>query len=256
MAFWNRKNKHRELPRKIWITPDGSVERLSLMVFESEHTLIAGATGCGKSTLLHGIMRDLLIHYAPSEAKLVLIDPKMNELSDYRELPHCEAYASTTEDSIEVLRAVTELMMRRYKVMGANKEKSYKGAKVFVVIDELMPLMISPRKKEVQILLTDLLTLGRASGICVIAATQVPSRKIIPAELVSNFTMRIGMSCLSPIESRQIIGFKGCEELPKHGKAFVVYGSELMTARIENTNLKEVANVVRYWQSDRCYKIA
>ncbi len=255
MAFWNRTKK-RERHKKVWVTPNGDIKRLSLMVFESEHTLIAGSTGCGKSTLLHGIMRDLLIHYAPSEAKLVLIDPKMNELVDYRELPHCEAYASETEDAIEVLRGVAELMMRRYKVMGANKEKSYKGAKIFVVIDELLRLMISPRRKEVQLLLTDLLTLGRAAGIRIIAGTQVPSRKIIPAELVANFTLRIGMSCLSPIESRQIIGVKGCEELPKHGKAFVVCGSELMTARIDNTNPKEVADVVRYWQSDECYYIA
>ena len=249
------RRKRKELPRKVWITPSGDIERLSLMVFDAEHTLIAGSTGCGKSTLLNGVMRDLLIHYAPSQARLVLIDPKMNELVDYSELPHCEAYANKVDDVIEVLHGVDALMMRRYAVMSEKKQKKYTGARIYVVIDELMPLMISSRKKEVQLLLTDLLTLGRAAGICVVAATQVPSRKIIPAELVSNFTMRIGMSCLSPIESRQIIGFKGCEDLPKHGKAYVVFGSELMMADLANTDRAEVTKAIKYWESDKCYKI-
>ena len=253
--FWKKKKK-KELPRKMWITPNGDVEKLSLMVFDAEHTLIAGSTGCGKSTLLNGVLRDLLIHYAPSEARLVLIDPKMTELADYRELPHCEAYANNLDDAIEVLKAVDALMMRRYAVMSAKKQRKYTGARIYVVIDELMPLMISPRRKEVQLLLTNLLTLGRAAKVIIIAATQVPSRKIIPAELVANFTMRIGMSCLSPIESRQIIGFKGCEELPKHGKAYVVFGSELMMADLANTDRAEVDKVIRYWESNKCYKIA
>ena len=257
MAFWNRK-KHRELPKKFWITPDGKVERLSLMVFESEHTLIAGATGCGKSTLLHGIMRDLLIHYAPSEARLVLIDPKRVELSRYRELPHTERYVATSEGAVEVLREVERMMMERYKLMESRGEDKYSGAHYFVVIDELAPLMLktNPNRKYFQPLMQNILQLGRAAGIHVIACTQAPNRQVIPAELVLNFTLRIGMSCGDKIESRQIIGTNGCEVLPKHGKAIVRNGSEWLSATLVNTDRAEVADVVKYWQSDRCYKIA
>lgn len=257
MAFWNRK-KHRELPKKIWITPDGEVERLSQMVFESEHTLIAGATGCGKSTLLHGIMRDLLIHYAPSEARLVLIDPKRVELSRYRDLPHTERYVATSEGAVGVLLEVEHTMMERYKLMESRGEDKYNGAHYFVVIDELAPLMLktNPNRKYFQPLMQNILQLGRAAGIHVIACTQAPSRQVIPAELVLNFTMRIGMRCLSSIESRQIVGRSCCELLPKHGKAYVVNGCELMTARLENTDRAEVAEVINYWKSNRCYRIA
>ena len=258
MAFWNRKNKHRELPKKFWITPNGEVERLSQMVFESEHTLIAGTTGCGKSTLLHGIMRDLLIHYAPCEARLVLIDPKRVELSRYRDLPHTERYVATSEDAVAVLQSVEDMMMKRYEIMEARGEDKYSGAMCFVVIDELAPLMRkdNPDRKYIQPLLQNILQLGRAANICVIACTQAPSRQVIPAELVLNFTMRIGMRCLSTIESRQIIGNRGCESLPKHGKAYVVYGCELMTAELENTDKAEVAEIINYWNSDKCYATA
>jgi DNA segregation ATPase FtsK/SpoIIIE-like protein len=73
---------------------------------------------------------------------------------------------------------------------------------------------------------------------------------------VLNFTLRIGMSCGDKIESRQIIGTNGCEVLPKHGKAIVRNGSEWLSATLVNTDRAEVADVVKYWQSDRCYKIA
>lgn len=253
--FWRKKKRNEQ---KVWIVPACEVQELSEMVFESEHTLIAGTTGCGKSTLLHGIMRDLLKSNAPCEARIVLIDPKRVELKRYEATPFCERYTDTSAGAVRVLREVEALMYRRYELMQSRGELKYNGARYYIVIDELAPLMRkdNPDRKYIQPLLQNILQLGRAANICVIACTQAPSRQVIPAELVLNFTMRIGMRCLSTIESRQIIGNRGCESLPKHGKAYVVYGCELMTAELENTDKAEVAEIINYWNSDKCYATA
>ena len=257
MAFWNRK-KYQNVPRKVWHVPECEVQKLSQMVFDAEHTLIAGTTGCGKSTQLHGIMRDILKSYAPCEARLVLIDPKMVELKRYKDTPHCEKYVDTSNGAVEALREVEDLMYRRYAVMQSRDEDKYTGARYFVVIDELAPLMRkdNPDRKYIQPLLQNILQLGRAANVTVIACTQAPSRQVIPAELVLNFTMRIGMRCLSSIESRQIVGRAGCELLPKYMKAYVVYGCEMMIATLANTDRAEVADIISYWKSDRCYSYA
>ena len=68
--------------------------------------------------------------------------------------------------------------------------------------------------------------------------------------------MRIGLRCLSPIESRQIVGMAGCETLPKYVKALVVCGCDMMIATLNYTSKDEVADIINYWQSDRCYSIA
>ena len=255
MAFWKR---NRVVPKKIWHVPESEIQRLSQMVFDSEHTLIAGTTGCGKSTQLHGIMRDVLRKYAPSEAKLVLIDPKMVELKRYRDTPHCAKYVDTSAGAVEALREVEDLMYCRYEVMQSEDEDKYTGSRYFVVIDELAPLMRkdNPDRKYIQPLLQNILQLGRAANITVIACTQAPSRQVIPAELVLNFTMRIGMRCLSPIESRQIVGRAGCETLPKYVKALVVCGCDMMIATLQNISKAEVADIISYWKSDRCYSYA
>lgn len=254
--FGFRKKKEINPERVAWHIPGGEVQKLSIAVLGAEHCLIAGTTGCGKSTLLHGIMGDLLKINAPSDARLVLIDPKRVELSRYKGLPHCKSYTQTPEGAVAVLREVEVEMMSRYTSMERQGVDTFCGGKIYVVIDELAPLMISEKAREIRWLLQNVLQLGRAAGVHVIACTQAPNRKIIPAELVLNFSMRIGMRCLSPIESRQIIGAKGCEVLPRYGKALVAYYSEMRTASIPNTDRAEVAELVDYWQSGRSRRTA
>ena len=251
MALWSKRKQRQEMPPRCRQVPGGQVEVLSNMVFKAEHCLIAGTTGCGKSTLLHGIMRDLLRSYSPEQVKLVLIDPKLVELSRYRSLPHVVSYADTSKGAVEALRGVEREMMRRYEVMRSRGWDNWPGGLMFVVIDELAPLMLktNPYRKEFQPLMQNILQLGRASGIRVVAATQAPNRQVIPAELVLNFSMRIGMRCLSQIESRQIIGSKGCELLPLHGRALVVYGPEMRPAVLNNTDRAEVNEIIEYWKA-------
>lgn len=242
-----KNNEQEQTEAGTWRVPGGSVRRLSQLIMETEHTLIAGTTGCGKSVLISEIIADILKTYAPSEAKLLLIDPKATELERWRQLPHVKGYADTPDGAVEILRQAVEIMDQRYRVMKRTGELKWTTGRVYIIIDELLRLMISSQVKEIKRLMTEILTLGRAAGIVVIAATQAPNRKIIPAELVCCFTTRIGMKCAFPIESRQIIGDKGCELLPKHGLVYIVSGCDLMRARVELPGAGEIDGVIKHW---------
>lgn len=182
------------------------------------HLLIAGTTGSGKSNALCGMIDHLVSVTTAATLNLVLIDPKMVELNKYRALPHTIGYANTAEMTYRTLSALSVMMEERYREMMNAGQNQYQGRRIVVVIDELADLMISPYKKQIKLELQHLLQLGRAAKITIWAATQAPNRGIIPADLVLNFTDRLALRCISPIESRQIIGVKGAEELPKYGK--------------------------------------
>ena len=189
-------------------------------IMNAPHTLIAGTTGSGKSTLMNGIIRELVENDKP----MILIDPKMVELSIYEDCDNCIGYAEELDDIMSTLGAVIDLIKMRYQTMKDNRIRFTDEREIYVIIDELADLMISERKKDVQKALQKILQIGRAAGIHIIAATQSPSRKVIPAELVLNFTDRIALRCLSAIESRQVINKAGAEKLPKYGTAIYMNG--------------------------------
>ena len=189
-------------------------------IMNAPHTLIAGTTGSGKSTLMNGIIRELIENDKP----MILIDPKMVELSIYEDCDNCIGYAENLDDIMATLGAVIDIIKMRYQTMKDNRIRFTDEREIYVIIDELADLMISERKKDVQKALQKILQIGRAAGIHIIAATQSPSRKVIPAELVLNFTDRIALRCLSAIESRQVINKAGAEKLPKYGTAIYMNG--------------------------------
>lgn len=239
-----------------WRTPGGDVRRLSQMVLDGgAHTMVAGNTRSGKSTLLHGVMGDALKMYSPARMSLVLIDPKRVELRRYKDLPHTISYSNDENGAIEALKMVKRIMDARYSeienVRSAETPK-YQGKRLYVVIDELIPLMTGSRRIEFMDLLMLLLSQSGAANIWFIVGTQAPRRDIIPGRLLLYFTLVIGLSMASAIESRCALGVKGCEALPLHGEAIVKYGPQLMGCEIPNTNLYEVADLVSYWESKRC----
>lgn len=246
----NRKPSTQATEQTItWHVPGGQVMNLSKAVFEDVHTLIAGTTGAGKSVLLNGLLRDFLRLYAPCEAGLMLIDPKQLELDYLRKLPHCEGYADTHEGALALLENALEIMNLRNRYCKENGLRSYPGKALYIIIDELHPLATGKYKAKFRQTLSLLLTQARAANIHVIALTQIPNRAALPADIVSLFTFRIGLHTLSPIESRQIIGVKGCEALPKHGTAYVLRGGELLTTHIPMTDYDEVQELINYWSS-------
>lgn len=239
-----------------WSIPGGRVQRLSEAAFSAEHTLIAGTTGSGKSVLLNGMIRDLLRLYAPGEASLVLIDPKAMELEGFRCLPHTIGYTDTEQGAERVLRQVLELMARRNRYCKEHGLRRYNGGAVYVVIDELHPLATGEHKKTFRRLLSLLLTQARAANIHIIAATQIPNRASLPADIVSLFTLRIGLGTMDGIESKQIIGIKGCEELPPHGLALVRYNRTVQAVEIPMTDEAELMKLVSYWTEQNARRSA
>lgn len=187
-------------------------------ILNAPHTLIAGTTGSGKSVLMNGIITTFIENVPKEKAYMILIDPKKVEFSIYANTEHCAAYADTLTDIIAVLDTAIDVIGDRYELMKKQRVRRYTGREVYIFVDELADLMISSRGKEIKTKLQKILQIGRAAGVHVIAATQAPNRKVIPAELVLNFTDRIALRCLSAIESRQIINVSGAESLPRYGE--------------------------------------
>lgn len=188
-------------------------------LLRAPHVLIGGTTGSGKSVLLNGIICAIL---ARSPRAAILIDPKRVELSRYRRARACVAYGHTPAQAIALIKDAADMIEWRYKVMERKRQTFTEYAAVYVIVDELADLMLSPEKRLFRQSLQKVLQIGRAANIHVIAATQSPSRQTIPAEIVLNFTHRVALRCLSHIESRQIINAPGAELLPQYGRALML----------------------------------
>lgn len=234
-----------------WNIPGGTVYKLHEAMFSSDHTLISGTTGSGKSDILNGFLCSFLRCYAPSEALLILIDPKGLDLQKFSKLPHCIGYSNTALESVRLLRNAVNTMRKRIQYCIQNRVKKYEGASIYIVIDELYPLMVSIYKDEIKKLLSLILLQGTYPKIHIIASTLLPNQTVLPNNAAA-FSMRIGLSCVSDIESKQIIGRKGCENLPKNGKALVYYNSTVQEVDISKTNDNEVDQMIDYWMSDAC----
>ncbi len=235
---------------KVWYYPSSVpyVEQYEEML-EAPHLLIAGTTGSGKSTVLNGIMMTALALYAPSDAKFILIDPKIVELSQYKHLPHVVEFVREARDVPAVLERVNAYMEEEYERMERKGIRQSTSSHVYVVIDELADLMISEERREIQRLLQRILAKGRAANIHCIVCTQAPSRKIIPAELVLNIPNRIALRCLNSIESRQIINQSGAEKLIGYGKAYYLSPKNGIS-KIEGIPFytdDEIAERVSFW---------
>ena len=202
-------------PVKTYRLPSSAsyVEKYAEILKTATHLLIGGTTGSGKSVVLNGLMHTALALYAPSQMAFVLIDPKIVELSAYKNLPHTARYESDPEEVLTLLRRLYAVMMERYEEMNKTGDKLYKGQRIVVVIDELADLLMSEYGKAIKAELVKLLQKGRAAAITIIMATQSPSRRVLSAELVLNVPNRFALFCQNAIESKQIIGCKGAETL-------------------------------------------
>lgn len=215
---------------KIYKTPGGIYKPFYADMLKQPHLLIAGATGSGKSVVINALIYTALLK-SPHDVRFIFIDPKMVELIEYSRLPHCVKYASEPVEMISALESAMEITESRYRDMQARREKKFKGAVMYVIIDELADLMTT-NKKQVQPLLQRLAQIGRAANVHIIAATQCPLATVIPTAIKVNFDARVALRTRSAQDSRNILGMTGCEILPRYGKAYYM--------RAEGTSLYDI----------------
>jgi len=223
---------------------------LSLM----PHLLIAGTTGSGKSVCINTIILSLLYKYTPEKCNLILIDPKMLELSAYEGIPHllCPVITEAKKATAALGWAVKE-MESRYKLMTSVGVKNIDGYNskhkkhmpfIVVVVDEMSDLMLVAGK-EIENYIQRLSQMARAAGIHIIMATQRPSVDVITGTIKANFPTRISFQVSSKIDSRTILGEQGAEQLLGKGdmlfmssanRIIRIHGPYVSESEIEKVN--------------------
>ena len=186
------------------------------------HLLIAGTTGSGKSVCINTIITSLLFKLSPELCKLILIDPKMLELSAYEGIPHLLTPVITdAKKATSALGWTVREMNNRYKLMskvgvrnidGYNEKHKLKMPYIVVVVDEMSDLMLVAGK-EIENYIQKLSQMARAAGIHIIMATQRPSVDVITGTIKANFPTRVSFQVSSKIDSRTILGEQGAEQL-------------------------------------------
>ena len=232
--------------RKRYKTPGGTFYTLYRDMLTQPHLLVAGATGSGKSVVINGIIHTALLE-SPAKYQFVLIDPKRVELSEYRNLPHVIRYASEPAEMVQALNYAMQITENRYKEMQRKGARKFEGPAVYVIIDELADLMTTNRK-QVQPLIQRLAQIGRAANVHIIAATQCPLSAVIPTPIKVNFDARVALRTRSAQDSRNILGLKGCELLPRYGEGYYMTPDGITRYYIPMYPDAERQRIIKYWR--------
>lgn len=200
-----------------------SVPTLYSDMLTSPHILVAGSTGCGKSVTLNGLIYTAMLEGLErgDGTRFIYFDMKMVELIDWRDLPTCIGYVDRPENAPRELQRMVDAMYNRYKKMQDRRQKETTEGHIYIVIDELADFI---QNKQCLEALVTIGRLGRAAHFHIIACTQDPSRGTLSGPFMQNMSCRLALRCNSPIESRQIVGVAGAEELPEHGTGILNKG--------------------------------
>ncbi len=223
------------------------------------HLLVAGSTGSGKSVCINSFIASILLRMRPDECKLVLVDPKKVELSNYNGIPHlmCPVVSDPKKASVALQKIVME-MEKRYdqfseknvkNISGYNEwvEKQNKQAGteiekkmpyIVVIIDELADLMLVAAK-EVEDSIMRITQMARAAGIHLIVATQRPSTDVITGVVKANIPSRISFAVASQIDSRTILDMGGAEKLLGKGDMLYLPMGENSPIRIQGNFISD-----------------
>ena len=253
----NFKNTVHKIPICIGKDISGNIEVIDLS--KTPHLLVAGTTGSGKSVFINTLLASLLYKFSPEDLRLILIDPKMLELSVYNDIAHLLTPVVTEpKKAIIALKWVCKEMERRYSLMneentrsleGYNQKSSEKLPYIVVFIDEMADLMMTAGK-EVEHYVQRLAQMARACGIHLVMATQRPSVDIITGSIKANFPSRISFQVASKYDSRTVLGESGAEQLlgngdmlmSKNGANLIRYQSAFISDNEVNKLIKEIKN--------------
>ena len=203
---------------------------------EMPHLLIAGTTGSGKSVMTNSLISSLIYRNAPSDVKLIIVDPKQVEMAQYEDIPHLlTPIITSTEKALSAMKWAAAEMDRRYNTMAEARVKKIddynakmagstvknedgtektieKMPYIVIVIDEMADLMMRA-SKELEPVIVRIAQLGRASGIHLVLATQKPVVKVITGMIKGNIPARIAFRVNTSMDSRIILDVSGAEKL-------------------------------------------
>ncbi len=225
---------------------------------EMPHLLIAGATGSGKTVCVNSLILTMLFSCTPDELKLILIDPKRVEMTQYRDIPHLLTPVVTESKIVaQVLRWMVREMEKRYglfsqeivrDIIGYNTKIKQGGTKapaegaepqealpfIVLIIDELADLMLVARK-DIEDPIIRLAQMGRAAGMHIILATQRPSVNVITGLIKANFPTRIAFKVASKVDSKVILDTMGADKLLGCGDMIFMPPGSSRRLRIQGT---------------------
>jgi S-DNA-T family DNA segregation ATPase FtsK/SpoIIIE len=226
------------------------------------HLLIAGSTGSGKSVCINCIITSIIYHSRPEDVKLMLIDPKVVELSVYNGIPHLRTEVITNMKKAEgALNWAVREMEARYQLFAGAKVRNIDGYNkmnpdkkmpyILIIVDEFADLM-NVAAKDVEVLIQRLTQKARAAGIHLILATQRPSADVITGVIKSNIPSRIAFMVESALNSRIILDEGGAETLLGKGDMLFKQAGALTTVRIQGAFIsdEEVEAVVDYVRNE------
>ena len=259
----NFKNTSLKIPICIGKDISGNIEVIDLS--KTPHLLVAGTTGSGKSVFINTLLASILYKFSPDNLRLILIDPKMLELSVYNDIAHLLTPVVTEpKKAIIALKWVCKEMERRYSLMNEENTRSIEGYNqkspeklpyIVVFIDEMADLMMTAGK-EVEHYVQRLAQMARACGIHLVMATQRPSVDIITGSIKANFPSRISFQVASKYDSRTVLGEIGAEQLlgngdmlmSKNGGNIIRYQSAFISDNEVNKLIKEIkrSQTVKY----------
>ena len=228
------------------------------------HILIAGATGSGKSVCINTLITSIIYKARPEEVRLIMIDPKVVELSVYNGIPHLLIPVVTDPKKAAgaLFWAVNE-MTRRYNLFAESNVRDMKGynakqteetnklPQIVIIIDELADLMMTGAK-EVEDAICRLAQMARAAGIHLVIATQRPSVDVITGVIKANIPSRLAFAVSSGTDSRTILDMTGAEKLLGKGDMLFYPVGEAKPIRIQGAFIsdKEVESIVNTIRTD------
>jgi len=260
----------------LFLGKDSSGEALVSDLAEMPHLLIAGTTGSGKSVCINSVVTGILLTRRPDQVKLILIDPKMVEMTAFNTIPHLMSPIVTeTQRAVQILEWATVKMDERYALFAEARVKNIRGyneltaeqiierfnpstpdeeAKIpkrlpyiVIIIDELADLMMTA-PKEIEAYIVRLAQKSRAIGIHIVLATQRPQATVVTGLIKSNMPTRIGFRVAARMDSRIILDQNGAETLLGEGDMlFLKPGtSDLIRAQGTFVDEAEVKRIVKH----------
>jgi DNA segregation ATPase FtsK/SpoIIIE-like protein len=258
-------SRTREAPLVVPLGRDVSGEAVAIDLATMPHLLMAGTTGSGKSVCITALITALIMNNTPERMRLILLDPKMVELTRFNGIPHLLGPVETDHERIiGVMRWATREMDRRYKLLETEAARNIdiynrkigesRPAEqlpyIVLIIDEIGDLMLA-RPDEMERTVTRLAQMARAVGMHLVIATQRPSTDIITGLIKANFPSRISFSTVTGIDSRVILDASGAETLVGRGDMLYLAADAGVARRVQGCFVSdaEIDNVVNYWRA-------